>query len=158
MPYSCQLLYLGRLRYPGQLLYLSQILFTTAGLYLFTPQHFMQEKAFTLQGLCIQPCGPNTGESLIKYHVFGPAVTIMRRVSQAGKIFSYFGRLSYPGRLLYYLWLSQILPFYLERKTSHARNVLYEQCSFPTLADSRSIALLRPIFFTTAGPYPFCLQ
>ena len=69
------------------------------------------------QGLCIQSCGPNTVERLTKYHIFGPAVTIMRRVSQVRYFFtSYSGRLCYPGQLFYYHWFLYILLFHLERK------------------------------------------
>lgn len=50
------------------------------------------------------------GEEFYKYRVFGPAVTIMRRIFQAEKIFtSYSGRLPYPGRLFYYYILVLVL-------------------------------------------------
>ena len=73
----------------------------------------------------------HAGESLLKYHVFGPEVTIMQRVFNhhtesilSGKNFHLIGRLSYPGRLCYFHWLSYVLPLYLERKASHPENIL----------------------------------
>lgn len=92
---------------------------------------------------------------------------LMRRVSQAGKTFtSCSGQLSYSYQLLYYRWLSLVLPFHLERKASHAETIVYEQYSFPTLADCLTpVNSLIPAdyftpanYFSTAGPHPFCLE
>lgn len=77
------------------------------------------------------------------------------RVSQEGKMFT-----SYSSQLLYYRWLSHLLPFYLEQKAPHAENVLRRtvfnsysgRCPYP-------VWLLYPSrLFYYRWFSPFCLQ
>lgn len=60
----------------------------------------------------------------------------MRRVSQMATC----SPLTLADRLIpadcYSCWLSNLLPFYLKQKASHAENVLRKLCSFLTPADS----------------------
>lgn len=79
-------------------------------------QYVMWRGDFTYQGLCIWSYRLNTVESFIEYYVFGPTLTIMQRISQVEKMFTYFGWLSYFGQLLYHHWVLYVLLFHLEQK------------------------------------------
>ena len=82
----------------------------------FCLQYLMRERGSTYQGSCTRSRGLNTGESLIKYDVFGLALTIIRRISQAKKKIHIFWPLSYSSQLLYHHWLSHVLLFHLKQK------------------------------------------